>query len=76
MTRPLLRELMDLARESGYAATSCPSCGIGAGESERSSACGNCGGSGRLWTSRRGSLSDDGLLRLARLLGHDVATGG
>lgn len=73
MTRLLLRELIGFARESGYDAARCPTCSARSVPSEGSSGCHNCGGSGRLWTSPRGSLSDDGLQRLQRLLGRDGA---
>ena len=73
MTQLLLRELIGFARESGYDAAPCPSCSARTIPGEGSSGCRNCGGSGRLWTSPRGSLSDDGLQRLHRLLGRDGA---
>jgi hypothetical protein len=61
------RDLRDFARQTGYAATQCPDCcRIRPGSVVRTP-CANCGGSGRLWTSPRGSLDDRGLARLLRL---------
>ena len=73
MTQLLLRELIGFAQESGYDAAPCPSCSARALPGEGRSGCSNCGGSGRLWTSPRGSLSDAGLERLRRMLGHGSA---
>ena len=61
------RDLRDFAREIGYAAAPCPDCRhVRAGSVVRTP-CANCGGSGRLWTSARGSLDDHGLARLHRI---------
>jgi hypothetical protein len=68
MTQPLPRDLLQLARDTGYAAIPCPTCVPPGAGRERAGVCANCGGSGRLWTSPRGSLSDDGLKRLRHLL--------
>jgi len=70
MTQPLLRDLIAFAHESGYDAAPCPGCALSRVAADRccTGACTNCGGSGRLWTSQRGSLSDDGLQRLRWLL--------
>lgn len=67
MTAPLTRELGQFARATGYDETPCPACAPIAEVAVRAS-CTNCGGSGRLWTSARGSLSDAGLARLHHLL--------
>jgi hypothetical protein len=70
------RDLRDFARQTGYAPTPCPDCcRIRPGSVVRTP-CGNCGGSGRLWTSARGSLDDRGLARLLRLHLGDVREGG
>ncbi|MFN8603696.1 MAG: hypothetical protein U0842_24745 [Candidatus Binatia bacterium] len=61
------RDLRDFAREIGYAAVQCPDCRhVRVGAVVRTP-CANCGGSGRLWSSARGSLDDRGLARLHRL---------
>jgi hypothetical protein len=61
------RELTAFARATGYDAAPCPG-SAGAARDPGSPRCTNCGGSGRLWTSARGSLSDDGLARLRHLI--------
>lgn len=61
------RDLRDFARASGYAATPCPDCRRVRPGSIVRTPCANCGGSGRLWTSARGSLDDSGLARLHRI---------
>ena len=66
-------QLAEALCESGYDAAPCPSCCAGAPSGGDRSGCGNCGGSGRLWASPRGSLSDDGLQRLRRMLVRDGA---
>jgi hypothetical protein len=67
MTAPLTRELDAFARATGYDPSPCPACAPVA-ETAARAGCTNCGGSGRLWTSPRGSLSDAGLVRLHHLL--------
>lgn len=67
MTQPPTRDLRAFARATGYDASPCPGCAHVA-EGPARAGCTNCGGSGRLWTSPRGSLSDDGLARLRHLL--------
>jgi len=67
MSAPLARELGQFARATGYDETPCPGCAPVAEVTARAR-CTNCGGSGRLWTSPRGSLSDAGLVRLHHLL--------
>jgi hypothetical protein len=66
MMRPLPRDLRDFARENGYVAQPCSAC-TGAACDVPAPRCANCGGSGRIWHSPRGSLSDDGLQRLREL---------
>jgi hypothetical protein len=65
MLTEVSRELWLFARDNGYEATACPDC---AGTADDVPSCANCGGSGRLWTSTRGSLSDAGLERLRGLV--------
>jgi DnaJ-class molecular chaperone len=67
MTARQPRELGTFARRIGFEPSACHACtGTGIDPSARS--CTNCGGTGRLWTSQRGSLSDEGLARLRRLV--------
>jgi hypothetical protein len=72
MTRRPPRDLIDFAGGSGFAPASCPTCATATGR-ERRGTCANCGGSGRLWISSHGSLSDEGLRRLRDLLGRAAA---
>ena len=65
------RDLRDFAREIGYAATPCPDCRLIRSGTIVRKPCANCGGTGRLWTSARGSLDDRGLERL-----HHIHFGG
>lgn len=67
MTAREPNDLRAFARATGYDAVPCPDCSRAASEPHRSR-CTNCGGSGRLWTSSRGSLSDEGLARLRHLV--------
>jgi hypothetical protein len=68
LTGSLPRDLRDFARQSGYAPTTCPGCAAAPCAASRARGCANCGGSGRIWSSARGSLADDGLERLRVLL--------
>lgn len=70
------RDLRDFARQTGYAATPCPDCRLVRPGSVVRRPCANCGGSGRLWTSARGSLDDSGLARLLRIHAAGVRSAG
>jgi hypothetical protein len=72
MTPRLLRDLMAFARETGYDASPCPDCAAPQRARADSETCSNCGGSGRLWTSARGSLSDQGLQRLRAMVDRQI----
>jgi len=63
----LRAEILDFARASGYVAAPCPDCDATEPPDVRAT-CANCGGSGRLWTSPRGSLNDAGIARLRGLV--------
>jgi len=67
MTAGRAHDLGTFARATGYDATPCRSC-ADSEERPAGTRCTNCGGSGRIWTSVRGSLSDDGLARLRGML--------
>lgn len=57
-------DLSAFARAHGYEQVTCPDCD----GTPSDTPCPNCGGTGRLWTSPRGSLSDTGLARLREIL--------
>lgn len=61
------RDIRDFAREIGYTPSACPDCRHVRPVTVVRTPCANCGGSGRLWTSARGSLDDGGLARLHHL---------
>ena len=67
MTGSRPRDLRDFARQSGYAPTSCPGCAATCANAP-ARRCANCGGSGRIWSSARGSLADAGLERLLEIV--------
>ena len=55
------RTLLEQASTLGYVVERCDSC------NGQASACGNCGGSGRIWVDGPASLDDTGLGRLFAL---------
>jgi hypothetical protein len=68
MSGPRARDLRDFARQSGYAPITCPECAARPSDGPLAGGCANCGGSGRIWSSARGSLADDGIERLLEIV--------